>query len=113
MLYIIHTKDDITRSSFLTNLKKLVESSAIRTWVYISPTNRFVFRAVSWRDYGSISVEYYQNDSNKLKIVFFPNKSGRFTDEDLEYARAVYFSDFTQMLLVYFSEQIHRLSIYP
>lgn len=113
MLYILQTTADITSLSFLSKLKRVVESPAVQTWLYIAPSNRFVFRAASWRDYGSISVEYYQDDIHKLKIIFFPNRSSRFTEDELEYARAVYFADFTQMLLVHFPELIHRLTIYP
>lgn len=113
MLYVIKTIENTTRTTFFTLLRRRVESSDIRTWVYISASKRFIFRAASWRDYGSISIEPYGNDVNKLKIVFYPNDVGNFSKAELEYARAVYFSDFTQMLLVYFSSQISRLSIYP
>ena len=48
-----------------------------------------------------------------MKMVFYPNNVANFTQEELEYARAVFFADFTQMLLVHFSDKISRLSIYP
>ena len=113
MLYIIKTRENITRTSFFTILRRGIESPDIRTWLYHPVSNRFIYRAVSWRNYGSISIEPYGKDINKLKIVFYPNNVASFTTEDLEYARAVFLADFTQMLLIHFSDKISRLSIYP
>ena len=113
MLYIIKTIDEITRTSFFSILRRGIESSDIRTWLYHHSSNRFIFRAASWRDYGSISIEPYGKDIHKMKIVFYPNNVANFTQEDLEYARAVFFADFTQMLVVHFSDNISLLSIYP
>lgn len=110
-MYIIKTKEIISRNHFLIMLRRKVESSVIKTWFYHSGSKRFIFRAASWRDYGSISIEPYGTDINKLKIVFYPNTN--FTTDELDYARAVFFADFTQMLLVHFSDKIFRLSIYP
>ena len=50
MLYIIKTTDEITRTSFFSILRRGIESSDIRTWLYHPGSNRFIFRAVSWRD---------------------------------------------------------------
>lgn len=113
MLYIVQTNEGILRMNFISLIKRSINSPLIKTWRYLPPSDRFVFRAVSWRDYGSIGLEHYGNNIHKLKLVFYPNRTGQFTDDDLDYARAVYLADFTQMLLVHFTEYIHRLSIYP
>ena len=52
-----------------------------------------------------------KKDIHKMKMVFYPNNVANFTQEDLEYARAVFFADFTVFVYMISSHAFFTKSI--
>lgn len=99
MRYIIRCAEGVVNTEFVEALKRIVIGKPVTTWEYHPTVNRFVIRAGAWRSYGSLALTVAKD--HKVTVSFYPNNSDSELAYQMQYARSVFFSYFTQLPLTH------------